>query len=311
MQVGSNANAEWGNQLNFFMKKRLKNMIPEKIQALFNFIDYLDKNKQEYIQKYIPLCNELKKLKEQRSELKPNENYISKQQYDKIQNEIEDKFSPILSNIYTPVTNELKELGICSGDETYLSIWNNNISAISDFKINFTSEDIPQVMLYKQMYLNFRTETNTDFLCLSFVFHSLDETLKELFDFFKDNYDNEFDNFETKTIKVKSIEEAVKGFKENGNVKFSIPTKAFLDNPNKKQIKNNTTKVKNKIIMGDKIKTGDVTNNSGQISIGRKNTIKTDINDEMAKKSFNWQKWGIIIGTIVSVIAIIIAVIIS
>ncbi|MFV8354910.1 hypothetical protein ACNQGB_01840 [Flavobacterium sp. XS1P32] len=288
-------------------------MIPEKIQALFNFINYLEKNKRVYIEEYIPLCNELKNLDNQRNELNPNENYISKQQYDKIQNEIEEKFSPILSNIYTPVTIKLKELGIWSGDEAYSSIWNNNISAISDFKRSFTSEDILQVIHYKQKYLSFRAETNTDFLCLSFVFQSLDETFKELFAFFKDTNENEFDSFETKAIKVNSMEEAVNGLKENrkGNVKFSIPTKTFFSDNPKKQIQTSTTKVKNKIFMGDKIKTGNITNTSGQISIGKKNTIKTNGNDEMVKKSFNWQKWGIITGTILTIIATIITIIVS
>lgn len=286
-------------------------MIPEKIQALFNFIDYLDKNKQEYIQKYIPLCNELKDLKLKRNELKPNEDYISKKQYDKIQNEIEDKFSPILSDIYTPITKKLTELGICSGDQTYLNIWNNNIAAISDFTNNFSFDDVQQVIINKQKYLRFRTETNTDFLCLSFVFHSLNEILKELFYFFKDNKDNEFETFEAKTIKANSLEEAIKGLKKNGKTKFSIPTEAFFNNPDKNKIKTNNTKVKNKIIMGDQIKTGDIINANGQISIGKIKTIGTNNDDEISKKLFNWQKWGIIITTIIGIITIIITVVLS
>src|SRR5205814_282039 len=95
-----------------------------------------------------------------RAELKPNENYIDKQQYDKIQNKITEKFQPITQNIYIPVLNKLRELEIWSGDEILTSIWNNNISAISDFKKDFTSDDVPQVASHKQKYLNFRTETD-------------------------------------------------------------------------------------------------------------------------------------------------------
>ena len=50
-------------------------MIPPKIQALFDFIDYLDNNKKQYIEKYIPLCDELDALAKQRRKLKPNNNY--------------------------------------------------------------------------------------------------------------------------------------------------------------------------------------------------------------------------------------------
>lgn len=288
-------------------------MIPQKIQALFNFIDYLDKNKIEYIEKYIPLCNELQNLNKKRSELKPHGNYIDKQQYDRIQNQIKEKFSPITSNIFNPILNKLRELEIWSGDETYSSIWNNNISTISDFKGDFTSEDIIQVIQYKQKYLSFRAETNTDFLCLSFVFHSLDEILKELFDFFKDTNENEFDSFEAKIIKVNSLEEAVKGLRENKgkNVQFSIPTQTLYNNLNEKQISTSIANIKNEIIMGDKIEARKISNNRGQISIGKENTTKINSNDELTKKSFNWQKWGIIIATLLTIIAIVVAIILA
>ena len=288
-------------------------MIPEKIQALFDFIDFLNKNKREYINKYIPLCNELKNLDNKRNGLNPNGNYIDKQKYDDIQKQIKEKFSPITLNIYTPISNKLKELEIWSGDETYSSIWNNNISAISDFKRDFKAEDVVQVMQYKKKYLSFRTQTNTDFLCLSFAFGNLDEILKELFDFFKDTNKNEFDNFETKTIEVNSIEEAAKGFLENKgkNVKFSIPTKTLNNSSNDKQIQANSMNIKNEIIMGDKIKFGDIPNNSGQISIGKENTTKISSSDELAHKSFNWQKWGVIIAAVLTIIAIVVSIFVS
>src|SRR5260221_11329578 len=180
-------------------------MIPEKIQALFEFIDYLDTNKTEYIEKYIPLCDELNNLDIQRSKLKPKNNYIDKQRYDEIQKEIKEKFQPITQNIYIPVLNKLKELKIWSGDDVFTSIWNNNSSAIYDFKESFSSDDIPEVIAYKQKYLNFRKETSSNFICLQFVLSNLDEIFKQLFDFFKDNNENEFESFETKTIEVNSI----------------------------------------------------------------------------------------------------------
>lgn len=288
-------------------------MIPQKIQSLFDFIDFLNKNKREYIENYIPLCNELKNLGNKRNELNPKGNYIDKQKYDNIQIQIKEKFSPITLNIFTPISNKLKELEIWSGDETYSSIWNNNISAISDFKRDFKSEDVVQVMQYKQKYLSFRTETNTDFLCLSFAFQNLDEILKELFDFFKDTNKNEFDSFETKTIEVNSIEEAAKGFLENKGkiVKFSIPTKTLFNSSNDNQIQTSSMNIKNELIMGDKIKVGDIQNNSGQISIGKENANKNSSNDELAQKSFNWQKWGVIIAVVLTIIAIVVSILVS
>ncbi len=288
-------------------------MIPKKIQALFDFIDYLNNNKDEYVEKYIPLCNELKILGNQREELKPNSNYIDKQKYDRLQTQISEKFSPITLNIYKPITRKLRELEIWSGDDTFNSIWNSNSSKIYDFKNNFKSEDIPQVMEYKHKYLSFRNETNTDFLCLHFVFTYLDELFKELFDFFKDSDKNEFSNFETETIKVNNIEEAVRGFAENKgkNVKFTIPTDSIYNGKKDEPIKPSSTSIKNEFIMGDKIKVGDIPNNNGQINIGKKNTNEsssTGSSEDLAKKSFNWQKWGVIIAAILGITAILITV---
>ncbi|MBR9778025.1 MAG: hypothetical protein GYB55_24550 [Cytophagales bacterium] len=287
-------------------------MIPQKIQALFNFIDYLDSNKFEYKEKYIPMCDDLKNLDNQRNALKPNENYKDKQKYDTIQKQIKEKFSPIESNIHVPILNKLRELEIWAGDDTYSSIWKNNVSEISDFKSNFKSEDVAKVMMYKQKYLSFRTETNSDFLGLTFVFQRLDETLKSLFDFFKDINENEFHNFETKTIKANNLKDAVTGLVENRdkNVKFSIPPETLYGKI-EKQIRNKATEIKNEIIMGDKIQIGEISSDSGQISIGKKNTNKSNSNDELARKSFNWQKWGIIIATILAIIAVVVAIIVG
>jgi hypothetical protein len=295
------------------LQSRTNIMIPQRIHALFDFIDYLNNNKREYIEKYVPLCHELKNLHNQRNELRPNENYKDKRQNDNLQNFIKEKYLPIISNVYTPISTKLSELKIWSGDETYASIWNNNYSAISDFKENFRSEDIEQVMQYKQKYLSFRRETDTDFFCLTFALHSLDEILKELFEFFKDTDENEFDRFETKTIKVNSVKEAVNGLIEsNGkNVKFSIPFKTLYDAPMEPQLLTNSTNIRSEIIMGDKIRVGDISNNSGQIAVGKENTAKINSSDGFTKKSFHWQKWGIISATILAIIAIVVAILVG
>ena len=284
-------------------------MIPQKIQALFDFIDFLDLRKNEFIEKYIPLCNELSELDKQRSKLNPRGNYKDKQSYENIQKKIEEKFEPITENIYKPITNKLRELGIWSGDDVYTSIWNNNISEIEDFKRNFNPEDIELVFHYKQKYLLFRSETNNDFLCLSFVFSNLDEIFKVLFDFFKDTNENEFDSFEAKTIELNDFGEIAKSLKENigKNVKYSIPWETFNK---EKQTPSITEKIEtnhyNFINMRDKIEIGEISSNNGQINIGSDNKIEVNTNDEFSKKSFNWQKWGVIIGTVLAIIAIIV-----
>ncbi|WP_461631324.1 hypothetical protein [Labilibaculum euxinus] len=297
-------------------------MIPKKIQALFDFIDYLDGNKKEYVEKYLPLCEELIKLDTQRHKLKPKQNYNDKQEYDKIKEIIATKFSPITAKIYNPITAKLRELNIWTGDDTFNSIWNSNSAAIIDFKENFKQEDIPVVMKYKNKYLSFRNDTNTDFLCLSFAFHVLDETFKELFDFFKDSDKNEFDSFETKTIEVDSIEEALHGFLKDKkkNIKFSIPTENILAKPTDKPTKNEVTNIKNELYMGNKYEVGDIKNNNGQVIIGDANETKMnstitdkgiDNNEksDLPQKTFKWQRTGIIIATILAITTIILMII--
>ncbi len=201
----------------------------------------------------------------------------------------------------------MKELGIWSGDKTYASIWNNNIAAISDFKENFAQEDVKQVIQYKKKYLSFRSETNTDFLCLSFVIDSLDKILKVLFDFFKDTNENEFNNFETNVIEVKNVEEAARGMKEHigENVKFSILEKSLYTSSIEEQASTISNNIKNQIIMGDKIEARDISNRDGHISFGKDNNNEGSSNSDIAKQTLSWQKWAVLATIVAIVISII------
>ncbi len=290
-------------------------MIPIKIKALFEFIDFLDKNKENYKTNYLPLIKELEILGNKRSVLKPIDNYSKKQEYDVIQKQIEEKFPTITENIYKPITNKLLELEIWTGDDAFSSIWNGNIEAISQFKNDFESADVELVMNYKIKYLNFRIETHNNFLCLGLIFQELDEIFKELFDFFKDTDENEFKSFEAKELKVSSVEELINSISENNNrnIKYSLPIESFMEkkeqpnnNPNSFIFNNYET------TLGDKIIAENIPNNSGVINIASKNK-KNEQNpkDNLAIKSFNWQKFGIISATILAIVAIIVAIIYS
>lgn len=276
-------------------------MIPKEIQALFDFIDYLDTNKSEYIE-YIPICNELRKLINQKIVLNPDKKYKDKLQEDAIQIQISEKSKLINEKIYIPTTSKLQELGIWAKNKEYTSIWNST-PAISKFVQTLTKEDVITIKQYKQKYINFRSETNTDFIFLAEIIRDLDKTLKILFDFFNDTDKNEFEAFETKIIKVNNIEETVKNRPENRekNVEFSIPISTILSNHNKMQEKTITTNSKTEIHIGDKIQVGNISNNSGQFSVGKENKTIVNEKDEIAKKSFFWQKWGTITGFFISI----------
>lgn len=237
-------------------------MIPQRIHRLFDFIDYLSENKDEF-KKYIPLCDELIELNRQRNRLTPDRNYKDKLRYDEIQTIIEEKIKPITENIHNPITSKLRKLDIWSGDGAYSSIWNNSISAVYEFQNNFTKEEVMQVMKSKKMYLDFRAETNSDFLSLYLIFKGLDEILKLLFDFFKDTDHNEFESFETKKIQANSIKEAVELALENGkSISFSLPNEALF--PKEEPLKlNDPVNIYNRIVMGDHTEIGNISDNSG------------------------------------------------
>jgi hypothetical protein len=74
-------------------------------------------------------------------------------------------------------------------------------------------------------------------------------------------------------------------------------------------LKTKTTEIKTEIIMGDKFEVKDISNNSGHINIGKDIKTKTEVNstDELANKSYRWQKRDTIIMAIIGVIGLIIA----
>lgn len=259
-------------------------MIPERIEALFDFIDFLDANKQEYINKYIPLCEEISRLDSQRSELKPRSNYIDKQKYDALKKEISEKFEPIRQNIYLPFVGKLYELKIWSGEDGFMSIWNNNSAAIYDFKENFEPEDIEAVIAYKHKYLSFRKETNSNFLSLQMVLNDLDEIFKPLFDFFKDTTENEFESFEAKIVEVDSIENLAKQLTSDrsANQIFSLPQESLFNYQNVRayypELYQAPPTIKNEIIMGNKIQVRDITGHGTVLNSGNDVNIHAAVN---------------------------------
>lgn len=145
-------------------------------------------------------------------------------------------------------------------------------------------------------------------------YNPLDEIFKELFDFFKDTEENEFDGFEAKTLKVDNVEELAKSISENKNknVKYSIPIDSF-SKKKKETVENNQSFnfINHETIMGDKIIAENLSNNNVTFNVGKPNIGNTNSNDELAKKTFNWQKFGIISSTILAIVAIIVTIIYS
>ena len=181
-------------------------MITDKIKALFQFIEFLHSNIENFNQ-YNHLINELNFLADKRSKLKPLKNFKDKLQYDEVQTEIQDKFKILQDNTANLIKGKAKELNVCSFEKELEYNFNGVQSDIHQLKNNFCNDDLPEIFKHKNKYIEYRTNTHNTFLSLQFFFDELDEITKSLFDYFKDTDQNEFEAFVTKPIDVDSITE--------------------------------------------------------------------------------------------------------
>ena len=175
---------------------------------MFQFIEFLHSNIDNFKQ-FDNVINNLYLLNKERHKLNPRKNFADKLKYDEVQAKIKDKFKVIQENIITPIKNTATELNICTFQDEPLYNWYGVESDIHNLKENFSKADISEILKHKSKYLEFRTKTNCTYF-QEFFFDDLDEILKELFDFFKDTTENEFEAFETKAIEVENIESAAK-----------------------------------------------------------------------------------------------------
>lgn len=201
-------------------------MITPKIKALFQFIEYLHSNIDNFKQ-YDEVINELHLLVKERKQVSPRKNFKDKLKLDKVQAEIKDKFKVIQENILQPIRTKATELNICDLNRTE-TVWNRNSPEIHQLKENFSKDDLPEIFSHKSKYIEYREKTKGEgFFELVSFFDDLDEVLKELFDYFKEAEHNEFETFETKAIQVNNIGEAGK-LMQLGYRKFILPN-SFLN----------------------------------------------------------------------------------
>ena len=192
-------------------------MITDKIKSLFNFIEFLHSNIDNF-KSYNELIVELEFLKTEKNKLNPKDNYKDKLKFNELQKELESKFKLLQDNTANPIKAKAKELDVCNFDNEPNYSFNGVEDEIYQLKEEFKIEDLAEINKHKIQYLEYRNQAHKTFLSLSFFFNDLDRILKDFFDFFKDNKQNEFEAFETKTIIInnqsKAFELYSKGYKE-------------------------------------------------------------------------------------------------
>ena len=178
-------------------------MITENVQNLFDFINFLHSNK-DYLLSKQNLIDETNDLLQTSKSIKPNDNYKSKIEYDKIQKRISEKFDIVDAEIIFPLKEKIIELNIADISTPIINL--NAKSDLFELQRNFEEDDLKPIFEAKQKYLDFRNETKFDYYLECFFFE-LDRTLKEFYDFFKDDDFNEFSKLQTNFVTVESLDE--------------------------------------------------------------------------------------------------------
>lgn len=221
-------------------------MITPKIKALFQFIEYLHSNIDNFNLNN-DLIKELEQLGEKRQKVISKKTYKDKLKYDEVQAEIETKFKILQGNTANLIKAKAKELNVCNFDNELNYSFNGIEADILQLKENFSKDDLPEIFKHKQQYIEYRTKTHRTFLSLAFFIDKLDRVTKSLFDYFKETEQNEFEAFEIKAIPVNSIAEAIQGFKK-GQTKFTLPTNFLFNTSTSKALPPQPIKTKADIL---------------------------------------------------------------
>lgn len=179
-------------------------MIPEKINSIFIFIDYLHSNI-NYYNSFQNTFDKINELKNKSFKLKPKENFKHKSLHDKILNEINQECEIVKINIINPLIEKITLLNIC--DYTNVAtisstIENWNLPEIENLKSNFNEQDVNTILLNKRLYNDYKISVQTDFY-QDFFFSNFDKILNELFDFFTPIENKHFDSCENYADKIK------------------------------------------------------------------------------------------------------------
>jgi hypothetical protein len=192
-------------------------MITDKINNLFKFIEFLHSNIDNFNLNN-NLITELELLDNERQTVRNKKTFKDKLKFDELQEQIKDKFNLIQERVIFPIESKAKELNICNIENRAPYTFYGVETEIQELKNNFTDNDLTIIFTHKNKYIQYRTNTHKTFFSLGFFFDELDEVLKELFNYFKETEQNEFEAFERKTIQVDSIKEAV--MLMTGNIKI-------------------------------------------------------------------------------------------
>ena len=174
-------------------------MITPKVNALFQFIEFLHSNIENFKQ-YDSIVNELHELYKKRNRLKPWANYKDKAEADWLNDIIPPKLDLIDRNIVDVIKAKAVELDIFD-PVTDSTIWNWNVKGISELKETFGASDLPTIQEHKAKYIEFRERTGSHYF-EPLLFFRFDEMFEYLFEFFTDGDQSGFESFRVNRVTI-------------------------------------------------------------------------------------------------------------
>lgn len=158
-------------------------MISDKIKNLFSFIDFLHANISNF-KEYDEVINDYRVLIKQANDLNHEQDYSDKIQYNKLANEIDEKYKILKNNVIDLIEVKINELNVCDF-ENLNTIYNWNISEIDKLKYDFNENDINEILKCESKYIEYRLSTKINYLSKPERLNSyLDTLFKGLFAFF-------------------------------------------------------------------------------------------------------------------------------
>ncbi|GAA4440251.1 hypothetical protein GCM10023091_23630 [Ravibacter arvi] len=151
-------------------------MIPARIKSLFQFIEFLHSNIDNFGQ-LNKVIAELHELNKERWSLKSHLSFQDKLREDEVNAEIKKKVDIIENEIAVPIKSKATELDVF--DPNYPNtVWNRNYNDVVNLKENADRNDLTEVLQFTKKYLAFREAGNyTDYLFMGFIFGDLDKLI--------------------------------------------------------------------------------------------------------------------------------------
>lgn len=173
-------------------------MITEKVQNLFDFIDWLH-SEADYLLSQQHLVDEVDDIRAEQNKLSPTKHFKDKAEYDRLQHLFLEKLSVIEANIIAPIKEKIEFYDIADIRTPIVNL--NALGDLLELQRNYNEQDLLKIQKAKNQYIIYRIKTHWQpYFSFQSFFFELDRELYEYFKFFEE--ENEVEYISNKPVKV-------------------------------------------------------------------------------------------------------------